>query len=371
MVGETMNKTISSILNKIEKNGFEAYIVGGFVRDHLLGKLTHDIDICTNALPKDLITIFPNANSSAEGYGSIKLKMRKYQVEITTYRREGKYKNRHPQEIVYIQNLIEDLARRDFTINAMCINAKEEIIDVFHGKEDLSNKIIRVVGDVDEKLCEDPLRILRAVRFATTLSFELDSKIKTYILNHPDCILSLSKERKREELDKILLSKNVKRGIDLLHDLNLLESLSITYGRITPVSDICAMWAQLEGNYDYPFTKEEKKNIESIKSIVKYGRIDDNILYKYDLYLCIGAGSLLGISPKKINEMYQNMVIHQKSDVAITLQDITSYLNISFEEAKEIENDIIDQILSRNLSNEKDAIMKLLDQYKECEKNEM
>lgn len=360
-----MNKTIISILNKIEKNGFEAYIVGGFVRDHLLGHFSHDIDICTNALPKDLIAIFPNANSSAEGYGSIKLMLRKYQVEITTYRKEGNYQDRRPQEIVYIQNLIEDLSRRDFTINAMCMNKKGEIVDIFHGKEDLQHKVIRVIGDVEKKLSEDPLRILRAIRFATVLSFSLDPKIVEYILQHPHCIDALSKERKREELDKILLSKNVQRGMALLSDLNMLNALSLTYATMIPSSDICAMWAQLEGEYDYPFTKEEKKNIESIKNIVKYGRIDDNILYKYDLYLCISAGSLLGVSAKKVNEMYQNMVIHKRSDVVVTIQEIASYLNISFEEAREIESDMVERILSRNLPNEKKEIMVVLDQYKE------
>ena len=125
----------------IEKEGYEAYVVGGYVRDLLLGISSYDIDICTNATPKELMNIFPSA--SPKNLGGIDFKIKEYHIEITTYREEIKYKNRKPIEFNYINNLVEDLQRRDFTVNAICMNSKGEIIDLVGGIDDLSNLKIK------------------------------------------------------------------------------------------------------------------------------------------------------------------------------------------------------------------------------------
>ena len=130
-----MEKIIKKVLNKIEKNGFEAYIIGGYVRDLILNRVSYDIDICTNALPKDLISIFPNGHIGI--YGAIDFKMGKYSFQITTYRREYNYVNRRPNKVEYINNLLEDISRRDFSINTICMNQKGNIIDILGATNDL------------------------------------------------------------------------------------------------------------------------------------------------------------------------------------------------------------------------------------------
>ena len=145
-----LNKIIKNILTKIENKGFEAYVVGGYIRDLLVGISSYDIDICTNATPKELLTIFPNASS--KNLGGIDFKIKEYHIEITTYREEIKYKGRKPVEFNYINNLVSDLQRRDFTVNAICMNSKGEIIDLVGGIDDLRALKIRIIGDETKKI---------------------------------------------------------------------------------------------------------------------------------------------------------------------------------------------------------------------------
>ena len=150
-MGVKVNSKIKKILEKLEASGFEAYVVGGYVRDTLLNIQTTDVDICTNALPKDIIKIF-NSKGSKFSYGSISLTDDKYNFDITTYRSESNYNKRAPLNIEYISDLIEDLKRRDFTINALCMNKEGEIIDPLNGINDLNNKKIKTIGNTDEKI---------------------------------------------------------------------------------------------------------------------------------------------------------------------------------------------------------------------------
>ena len=170
------------LLKEISDFGYEAYIVGGYPRDIKLNRKTTDIDICTNATPMELINIFPDAEAMDSEYGSIVKTIEKVKFEITTFRKEIEYSgNRRPTKIEYIDRLDEDLLRRDFTINTMCIDKDGRDIDLMGANKDLEARIIRMVGDPKTRLKEDVLRILRAVRFATVLNFELDNNLKIYI----------------------------------------------------------------------------------------------------------------------------------------------------------------------------------------------
>ena len=203
-----MDKVIKNILKKIESEGYEAYIVGGFVRDKLLKHETFDIDICTNALPKDLKKIFKNGNS-LNNYGAFNLKIKKYNIDITTYRKETEYDDkRHPNKIEYVNSLFEDIKRRDFTINSICMDKNENIIDVLDGVKDLNNKIIKVIGDANIRFKEDPLRMLRAIRLASVLEFELDGETFDAIRSNAELINFVSNERIKDELTKILSTNN-------------------------------------------------------------------------------------------------------------------------------------------------------------------
>lgn len=355
-----MNPRIQKILNKIEKNGYEAYIVGGYVRDHLLGKESTDVDICTNALPKDIIRIFEVKGNSIN-YGSIKIIDQKYNFDITTYRRESHYLNRRPEQIEYIDNLLEDIKRRDFTINSLCMNSNGQIIDLLNGTEDINNKCIKVIGDVKTKLTEDPLRILRAIRFAITLNFNLDEEIISFTKQNKTLIRNLSYTRKKDEIEKILASKNSYIGINLLNELSLLDVLDINYDKIIVVPDLLGMWAQIEFSPKYPFTRNSLKTINDIRSIIKSGEITNETLFKYDLYVSLVAGSILGIGKDEINKQYSELNIHSKKELAVSSKDIINILEIEPSiEVRQIYNLIIKEVVNNRLNNNYDDIKKYL-----------
>ncbi len=354
-----MNKLIKNILSKIENHGFEAYIIGGYVRDLLVGKSSFDIDICTNATPKELIKIFPQ--SSTKNLGGIEFKIREYHFEITTYREEIKYKNRKPIEYNYINNLVEDLKRRDFTINAICMNTKGEIIDLIDGTKDLANLKIKMIGDIKIKIKEDPLRILRAIRIATHLNFSLDSELYKELKKEYKRVLELSNTRIKEELDKILLSENPKKGLKLLEELGITKLLGLTYNEITNVKNLEAMYAQIDIKYNLPFTKVERENIKIIKSILKKGDINKSTLYKHGLFLTTVAGEILNINKKTINKMYKELPIKVRKDLNIAPDEIVKILNIEYSSrGGKILNDLENLIISGKIKNKKKDIIKYL-----------
>ena len=231
---------IKEIIKKLNEAGFQSYIVGGCVRDLLRNKyfqeaeklIPGDWDITTNAQPEEIQKIFPN-NFYENKFLTVTVKTesqdeRLKEVEITTFRKEAKYTDkRHPDEIKFAQTLAEDLSRRDFTVNAVAIEIKPKeelnIIDLFQGEEDLKNKIIRAVGQPEERFNEDALRMLRGVRFATTLDFKIEEKTKEAIKEKADYLKFISEERMRDELVKIMMSPRAAEGIELLRQLNLLK----------------------------------------------------------------------------------------------------------------------------------------------------
>ena len=354
-----MDKIIKNILKNLENEGYEAYIVGGYVRDTILGKKTFDIDICTNALPKEIVNIFP-LNQSSNGYGGFNFKIKEYCIDITTYRRELKYEGHSPIEIEYISNLFEDIKRRDFTINSLCMDKNGNIIDLLNAKDDLNKKIIRCIGNANKKFNEDPLRILRAIRFATTLDFTIEHNTYDALVKYKDNVKNLSQDRIKEELSKILSSSHYQKGLDLLEETGLKEILNITYNDIKYVSDIHGMWAQINIPH-LNFSKTEKENIDKIKLIIKKKDINNFDLFNDGLYICQVAGEILGIDKLVINKLYKSMPIKSMKDIEITGKDIINILKIEpSKKVSEIINDIKIQILNGNLKNKKKEIIKYI-----------
>ena len=208
-----------NILKTLEENGYEGYIIGGFPRDKYLNIISYDIDICTNAKPSDILKIFPEAITTNIKYGNIIID----NVQITTYRKEKYDKNRYPK-VKYVDDLKIDLLRRDFIINTLCIDSNGNYLDIYNAKEDLDKKIIRTVGDPYQKLQEDPLRILRAIRFASTLDFSLDDELSNAIKKYGYLVEKLSYAKKKSELIKII---NHKKGIELILKYKLDHYLNI------------------------------------------------------------------------------------------------------------------------------------------------
>lgn len=222
---------VKFILNTLIDGGYEAYTVGGCVRDSILNKTPKDWDITTKAKPDEVIKLFDKVILTGLKHGTVTVMVNNKGYEVTTYRTDGKYEdNRHPKEVTFVSSLKEDLARRDFTINAMAYNYKDGLIDHFNGLEDLNNQIIKTVGNPKERFNEDALRMLRAVRFSAQLDFEIDKNLFDAIRELKDNIKNISKERIRDEFNKILI--NNPRKIDTLKECGMLELIIPHMGSI-------------------------------------------------------------------------------------------------------------------------------------------
>lgn len=200
---------VDMILKKINEAGYDAYIVGGCVRDSLLGKTPYDWDITTSARPEEVKRIFRKTVDTGLKHGTVTVLMPEDQYEVTTYRVDGEYTDgRHPDKVSFTGLLSEDLKRRDFTINAMAYHPSEGLVDLFGGIEDLENKIIRCVGQAKERFSEDALRMMRAIRFSAQLEFNIEDETFKAIKELATTLSKISAERIREEMLKLLLSDN-------------------------------------------------------------------------------------------------------------------------------------------------------------------
>ena len=358
-----MNETALKVLKKINGNGFLAYLVGGYPRDLYMGRESIDYDICTNATPRDLKNIFGESILPNEQYGSVSLIIHGIRFEITTFRRDIKYlNNRKPIEIEYIDNLVEDLKRRDFTMNTMCINSTGNLIDLLNGREDINNKIIKTVGDADTKIYEDSLRILRAIRFATILDFKLDEKLKEAIIKHKSLLRNLSYYRKKEELDKIFSSTNCSYGINLIKELGLDVELELSnLDKLTKTTYLIGIWAQVDVIDKYTFNNTEKESIKQINELMNKDVLNYNNLYKYGLYISTIVGEIKNIDRKLINERYSSLYIHNKTDIKIEAKEICDLLNRKpGKYLKEIFNDIEYKLVNKLLENDKQKLKKYI-----------
>ncbi len=226
-------KEVKFVVDKLKKNGFEAFVVGGCVRDFLRNFEPQDWDVTTNAKPDQIQKIFPKSFYENRFLTVTVLTESKdprlKEIEITTYRKEAKYTDkRHPDKVEFAKTLEEDLKRRDFTVNAMALeiqDSKFRIIDLFGGKDDLKNKVIKAVGNPDERFSEDALRMMRAVRFAVALGkgWKIEKKTKEAIKENAIWISAISKERIRDEFLKIIMSERAAEGVEILRELGLLK----------------------------------------------------------------------------------------------------------------------------------------------------
>lgn len=209
-----MPKNVDTAINLLQSAGFEAYAVGGCVRDSLLGKTPNDWDITTSAKPEDMKSVFADFHCIDTGikHGTVTVVIDGEPLEITTFRLDGEYEdNRHPKSVTFTSDLGADLGRRDFTVNAMAYSKMTGTVDLFGGQNDLKNGIIRCVGDPDRRFNEDTLRILRALRFASALDFEIEEKTAQSLLKNRALLGNISEERIAKELLKLVCGKGAKR----------------------------------------------------------------------------------------------------------------------------------------------------------------
>jgi len=233
--GMTIPKEVKKVIAELQKNNYEVYLVGGCVRDLLRGIEPEDWDVATNAEPDEIKKTFLKSFMNNK-FGTVTVRIKKMEIEVTPYRTEEKYTDkRHPDEVKWAKTIEEDLARRDFTINAIALeiegteflNKKElgsfKIIDPFGGQEDLEDKIIRAVGRPEDRFSEDALRLMRAVRFATVFDFEIEEETSKAIQKNAPWLRAISRERIRDEFLKIIMAEKAADGIEVLRKLGLLK----------------------------------------------------------------------------------------------------------------------------------------------------
>lgn len=225
---DVLSKKAAFVIERLEKEGFEAFAVGGCVRDILMGAPAHDYDITTNATTDEIKKVFCNYKTIDTGikHGTVTILIEKEPFEITTYRIETTYTdNRHPDKVIFTKKLEDDISRRDFTVNSIAYSPSKGFVDLFRGKEDIESKVIRAVGNAEERFKEDSLRILRGLRFASVLGFEIEEETKKAMISCRHLIKNISRERIFTELSKLICGKNVK---------NILTEFTDVFAEVIP-----------------------------------------------------------------------------------------------------------------------------------------
>lgn len=340
------------IIDTLENNGFEAYIVGGCVRDQLLGKKVSDFDITTNAKPNEIKSLFKRTIDTGIKHGTVAIVMKDKDTssfsnyEVTTFRIEGEYKDgRHPDKVEFVEDLYKDLSRRDFTINALAYNDKTGLIDKFDGLSDLNNRLIKAVGNPIDRYNEDGLRILRSIRFAAKLSFNIEKDTLEAINVCKSNLSKISKERIQIELTKILISDNPSY-IKYIFDYGLDKYITTDFDKLNiknlyKTDDIVLAYSSLlYDNIDicYDILKELKFDNDTIKNV-------ENILKSKIDFINIVTNTEVKSNVDSKKYLYKKIIYN------IGYENIYKLLKlVSFKESIDLNNDfaIIKEIEQNN-----------------------
>ena len=378
------NKKFNSAINVLEKfneAGYEAYFVGGCVRDYLLNDEFSDIDITTNALPDEVKQIFKKSIDTGIQHGTVTILVNGDSFEVTTFRTEDDYiDHRTPEKVEFVSDLKEDLDRRDFTINAMALDSKGKLYDYHCGEEDLRNKIIKTVNNPNERFFEDALRMLRAFRFSSKLGFEIEENTLKAIKNNAELIKFVSIERIVNEFRKLLTGKGNKRSLELLLDSKLNNYIPFLdeIFKITDFSNytFCQSLYILSNLNDISFEKlkELKLSNKEIKQVKIYEKINKDfignvpleiILYNYYIEDVAFIASYSKYCDKEDLEKIK-LPIESFNDIAITSMEIISIIDKPAgpwikEIIKKLEEDIILSKIDNTRKDILDFLMKIRD----------
>jgi len=369
-------KNAKFVVKTLLDAGYQAFFVGGFVRDFLLNRIASDIDITTDATPREVEQLFKKTKATGKKFGTVTVFYNQHQYEVTTFRTEGKYiHHRKPSEVSFSKELEEDLTRRDFTINAFAMNLEEEITDLFHGEADLNHKLIRSIGNPDVRFHEDALRILRAFRFVSKLGFDIEEQTFESLKNNMSLLKEIPIERVMVEmkktfqnpfyLDALRLMKQanievafpeLKEGIDLI-----CESESITLNYLEFYSLCFYMHNQEIPDY-WRFSNKERTKISKIMELVS---VTDNDVYNEMIIYSLGREIPLManrvstiINPNNnqeslIQKIYQELPIHKTCDLVFKGQDVLELTELKNAEIiGEIIDDITYQVITKQLPND-------------------
>lgn len=337
------------ILEKIKEAGFEAYFVGGSVRDALLGRPIHDVDIASSSYPEETKSIFPRTIDVGIEHGTVLVLEEQGEYEITTFRTEDVYVDyRRPSQVSFVRSLEEDLKRRDFTVNALALNEEAHIIDRFDGLEDLNNQTLRAVGNATERFNEDALRIMRGFRFAASLDFSIEAATFEAMKENAPLLENISIERIFIELDKLLLAKGWRKGMEALIGSGAFDYLPDMKGRadhlrafLASLTDGFAFrtseqaWAllmvYLEPTHHKSFLKHWKTSNDFQRTVIKLaeiyqlrqqGPVTKQLCYRYGkhlLYLMEEIRQAQGLAAdfKQIDAIDESLAIHDKHEIVV------------------------------------------------------
>ena len=336
------------ILEKIRKAGYEAYFVGGSVRDAILGRPIHDVDIASSSYPEETKAIFERTIDVGIEHGTVLVLENHQEYEITTFRTEDVYVDfRRPSAVNFVRSLEEDLKRRDFTVNAFALSEEGEIIDLFNGLEDLENRILRAVGVATERFNEDALRIMRGFRFQASLGFDLEEATFKAMTDCSPLLGKISVERVFIELDKLLLAPFWRKGLEgviasksyqylpLLQNsqssLEKLFQLSMDYTFTSSEQAWAALLLTLDENKVSAFFKKWKtsrdfaKKVEQLVEIYRLrekASLNRRDVYRYDRSLLLSAEELrqghgLPVDFQIIEELYDSLAIHDQHEIVV------------------------------------------------------
>ncbi len=329
------------VLMILQNAGYSSYFVGGYVRDKLLGIKSSDIDITTSATPSEVIALFNNVKETGKKYGSVTVLMNEFKYEVTTFRSDGEYlDNRHPEKVVYSKNILDDLSRRDFTINAIIMDENEKISDYYESLEDLNNKVIRTINNPIKRFKEDSLRILRAFRFVSKLGFEIEEKTLEAISELKHLIKNVSIERVMLELDKIIRGKYRNKALKYLIDSEVdqelyglskgLKYISDVVQELYPIEAFIICFIMDDIDDVWRFSNKNKrliKQIMDLHEVTKEDIFNKFIVYVNGLDACLLANKInvvLGYSDQEtlIRELDSALPIKDVCDLKFKGQDI-------------------------------------------------
>ncbi len=339
------------VIEKMNENNYEAYLVGGYVRDLLIGIPSSDIDITTNATPDEVREVFPDAKNTGVRFGTVTVFCEGDAFEVTTFRKDMEYDDhRHPSTIVFSDSLEEDLKRRDFTVNAFAMDAEGRVIDLFAGTEDLKHKIIRAIGNPDERFKEDALRILRAFRFMAKLDFDIEPKTLSAIIEDMPLLKQIANERVLDELKKMIELPFVKKAMTLMNTCGvgrvfpeLKKGLERVVASEEPLAGFLGFFTLCRYENKQPFPKSWRFSNRERSEINQTALLLDKVLSEgfdaYDVYtrgvnMCHRVNRLQRFyEPENDDEdeivrFKENLPIHAEKDLAFRGADIRELDNL-------------------------------------------
>jgi len=369
-------KTAKNVLFELKKAGYEAYIVGGAVRDHLLKMPSNDIDITTNAKPFEVSKIFRTIPTGIK-YGTVTVLYKTEKFEVTTYRIDGTYTNlRHPDQVTYSDSVIEDVKRRDFTINGLLMDERLQVIDHVDGRIDLKNKMIRTIGDPKQRFEEDALRMLRAFYFQSKLGFQIEKETRNAIEDLRENLNNVSSERILNEMIKIIQGPHAKKAYKSMVTTKVHEVLPGLKNGLEYIQNMEEMpfvdpffimcFALNDGVIPkaWSFSNKHRHRYQQAATLANMNpEFDAYILYTYGLDLCLTANKvnhMLGRSENlraEIEQTYKHLPIQSELDLKLRATEI---MQITGKKAgawlKDIQQEMVLKILKNELKNDKDML---------------